>query len=57
MSFKRIRKPSMEPEVVVTQIRITRTSHKAKSLKMVMCDLVRGTKDKNIKNQLEAHPN
>lgn len=39
----------MEPEVVIRRIEITFTSCKVKSLGKVCADLIRGTKEKNLK--------
>ncbi|XP_032973227.1 40S ribosomal protein S20-like [Rhinolophus ferrumequinum] len=49
MAFKYTRKTPVEPEVAIHQIRITLTSHKVKSLEKVCADLIRGTKEKNLK--------
>uniref|UniRef100_A0A2K6GZ09 Small ribosomal subunit protein uS10 n=1 Tax=Propithecus coquereli TaxID=379532 RepID=A0A2K6GZ09_PROCO len=42
-------KTPVEPEVAIHQIRITLTSSNIKSLEKVCADLIRGTKEKNLK--------
>ncbi|XP_054425291.1 40S ribosomal protein S20-like [Pteronotus mesoamericanus] len=49
MAFKDTRKTSMEPEVAIHQIRFTLTSRSIKSLEKVCADLIRGTKEKDLK--------
>ncbi|XP_036594851.1 40S ribosomal protein S20-like [Trichosurus vulpecula] len=49
MAFKDTSKILVEPEVAIQQIRITLTSRNVKSLEKVCADLIRGTKEKNLK--------
>ncbi|KAM9688080.1 small ribosomal subunit protein uS10-like [Trichechus inunguis] len=49
MAFKDMGKTSVEPEVAIHQIRIPITSSSIKSLEKECADLIRGTKEKNLK--------
>ncbi|KAI4541144.1 hypothetical protein MG293_008286 [Ovis ammon polii] len=49
MVFKDTGETPVEPEVAIHRIRITLTSRKVKSLEKVCADLIRGTKEKNLK--------
>ncbi|XP_006896489.1 PREDICTED: heterogeneous nuclear ribonucleoprotein L-like [Elephantulus edwardii] len=49
MAFKDTGKTPVEPEVAIHRIRITLTSCNVKSLEKVCTDLIRGTKEKNLK--------
>ncbi|KAM8907077.1 small ribosomal subunit protein uS10-like [Lycaon pictus] len=49
MALKDTGKTPVEPEVVIRRIRITLTTHNVKSLEKVCADLIRGSKEKNLK--------
>ena len=49
MAFKDTGKTPVGPEVAIHQIRITLISHNVKSLEKVCADLIRGSKEKNLK--------
>ena len=49
MAFKDTSKTPVEPEVAIHQIRITLTSPSVKCLEKVCADLIRSTKEKNLK--------
>ncbi|XP_038317510.1 small ribosomal subunit protein uS10-like [Canis lupus baileyi] len=49
MALKDTGKTPVEPEVVIHRIRITLTTHNVKSLEKVCADLIRGSKEKNLK--------
>nr|XP_012629177.1 40S ribosomal protein S20-like [Microcebus murinus] len=49
MAFKNTGKTPVEPEMAVHQIRITLTSSNVKSMEKVCADLIRGTKENNLK--------
>ncbi|XP_038954174.1 small ribosomal subunit protein uS10-like [Rattus norvegicus] len=51
MAFKDTRKTPVEPEVAIHRIRITLNSHNVKSLEKVCADLIRGAKEKNLKEK------
>nr|XP_058153996.1 small ribosomal subunit protein uS10-like [Dasypus novemcinctus] len=49
MAFKDMEKTPMEPEVAIHRIRITLARRDMKSLEKVCADMIRGTKEKNLK--------
>ncbi|EFB25234.1 hypothetical protein PANDA_004569, partial [Ailuropoda melanoleuca] len=49
MAFKDTRKTPMETEIAIPRIRITLTSRNVKHLVKVCADLIKGTKEKNLK--------
>uniref|UniRef100_A0A8C3WUA2 Small ribosomal subunit protein uS10 n=1 Tax=Catagonus wagneri TaxID=51154 RepID=A0A8C3WUA2_9CETA len=49
MAFKDTAKTPLEPEVEIYRVRITLTRWNVKSLEKVCADLIRGTKEKNLK--------
>nr|XP_058132573.1 small ribosomal subunit protein uS10-like [Dasypus novemcinctus] len=51
MDFKDTRKTPVKPEVVIHCIRITLTSSNVKSLEKMCADVIRGTKEKNLKEK------
>jgi small subunit ribosomal protein S20e len=55
MAFKDTRRTPMEPNVTVHQIQITLTSHSVNSLEKVCADLIRVTKEKNLKMKGVVH--
>ncbi|KAB0350228.1 hypothetical protein FD754_015085 [Muntiacus muntjak] len=55
-AFKDTGKTPVEPEVAIHWIRITLTSHNVKSLEKVCADLIRGTKEKNLKDLFRCLP-
>lgn len=49
MAFRGAGETPIEPEVVIHQIRVTLTGFNLKPLEKVLANLIRGTKEKNLK--------